>query len=80
MIVLKSEHVQYVPLYGPYAVQTVPSFSNDFPISQIHWIGFKRKSLLQNHGFYRQIYGFPVFFPIIQFYESDLHSFGKLPK
>ena len=40
---------------------------------------FKGKST-GNHGFYRQIYGFPVFFPIIQFYESDLHSFGKLPK
>jgi len=29
---------------------------------------FKGKST-GNHGFYHQIYGFPVNFPIIQFYE-----------
>ena len=39
-----------------------------------HWIGFLGKILTGNHGFLpSNLSGFPVNFPIIQFYDSNMN-------
>jgi hypothetical protein len=39
----------------------------------VQWIGL-RENLQENHGFYHQIWGFPLNFPIIQFYDNGWGS------
>ena len=41
------------------------------------WFKFKGKST-GNNGFYHQIWGFPVNFPIIQFYEYHNETWGLI--
>jgi len=39
---------------------------DDLLFQQTHWIGFVGKILTGNHGFYHEIWGFPVNFPLNQ--------------